>query len=664
MRNPNIAIDIYTSPKRHNKVLEGLWERFVSGEGGAERVREVVAASWTRCRSGGVHPLNHRAPIVASQEEIARSCRYDRLLQVAQPWLDEMKAASADSGHLVVIADASGLLLSVEGDRLVRRRAERMNFVPGARWAEATAGTNAIGTALATGLPVQIFAAEHWCQIVHSWTCSAAPVRDPVTGSLLGVIDLTGPFAAVHPHSLVLVTSVARAVEGELHREAEWERAAVIAAYSSARRQAQEVLAALDRGGRVLAGSDALMEEGLLDPNGRPFGLPEANRWLELGSAVEWDVEGRRGRYRCELRAVIQGGRVVGALMRAGAVSGRGSGTKALPRCRFEELMGQSEAFRRVILTGQQAAAHSLPVLILGESGTGKERLAQAIHAASSRAHGPFVAVNCGAIPRELVASEFFGYDPGSFTGASREGKPGKFELARGGTIFLDEIGEMPPDAQVHLLRVLEEREVVRIGGRAPIRLDIRVIAATSRDLEKAMREGTFRKDLFYRLSVVCLTLPPLRERRDDIPLLLDHFLRRACEELARPPLHVSSEALALLWEYPWPGNVRELRNVAYRLALQVDGPVVRPEHLPPEVYAASRDRFAAPGPPATHPAPAGPAVRRTRSLSLPVRSDVGTLEEQERELIRVALSESGGNVTAAARRLGIHRSTIYRKLS
>ena len=308
----------------------------------------------------------------------------------------------------------------------------------------------------------------------------------------------------------------------------------------------------------------------------------------------------------------------------------------------FEELIGKSEPLKRVIDMAQRAAPTDLTVLIHGESGTGKELMARAIHRLSSRKDGPFIPVNCAAIPEGLLESELFGHERGAFTGAIRA-RPGRFELAREGTLFLDEIGDMPLAMQAKILRVLQERQFERVGGTRSIGADVRVIAATHQDLEAMAAEGRFRSDLFYRLQGVRLVMPPLRERIDDLPLLVTHLLERAAQRLWRQPATVSTEGLRCLWTYPWPGNIRELQHVLEGAMVLSDG-VVLPEHLPPAVQRGSKAGAAG---------EASPAV--TGSLD-------EALEDWERRAILDALQKAHGVQARAAKILGItERSLWYR---
>ena len=298
---------------------------------------------------------------------------------------------------------------------------------------------------------------------------------------------------------------------------------------------------------------------------------------------------------------------------------------------RFENLIGQSPAMQEVFRLIADVAPTDAPVLIDGETGTGKGLAARAVHSLSARREGPFVAVHCAAIPETLMESELFGHRKGAFTDA-KETKRGRLEMAHGGTLFLDEIGEVGMRTQIDLLRVLEDGVFYRVGGTQPLEADFRVVAATNLDLDRAVREGRFREDLFYRLNVVRITMPPLRRRKQDIPLLAEHFLRRYALEARRPIERIGRDALDAMMVHDWPGNVRELENAIERAVVVGKGPQIRAEDLP----------IGRPVP------PAAPAVR---------------LEEVEREHIRRVLDESGWNITRCARLLGIDRSTLYGKI-
>jgi DNA-binding NtrC family response regulator len=327
-------------------------------------------------------------------------------------------------------------------------------------------------------------------------------------------------------------------------------------------------------------------------------------------------------------------------------------------RGRFR-LIGESPAIKQIYGVVEKVANTPSTVLITGESGTGKELIARALHENSSRHGGPFIKINCAAIPKTLMESELFGYEKGAFTGAVGA-KPGRFELAHGGTLFLDEIGEIPIEMQVKLLRVLQESEFERVGGIKTIKVDVRLVTATNRDLLQEIGAGTFREDLFYRLNVVPIHIPPLRERREDIPLLVDHFIAKFNERLRKQVTSISPEAIGHLVAHPWPGNIRELENLMERTVLFCEGTQLRASDLPPEISHLQ---------PVAVPvaAPADEAARAAAGAALPEGSLKEVVRAQtervERELIQRALDETGGNVTQAARKLKISRKSLQTKM-
>ncbi len=336
-------------------------------------------------------------------------------------------------------------------------------------------------------------------------------------------------------------------------------------------------------------------------------------------------------------------------------------------------VIGRSEAMQNVFKLIGQVAPSDATVLVTGESGTGKELVARALYHNSKRAQQPFVAINCAAIPENLLESELFGHEKGAFTGASQQ-RIGKFEQCNGGTLFLDEIGDMSPTTQTKILRVLQSGTFERVGGNVAIRVDVRLIAATNKPLEEAVASRQFREDLFYRLNVVRIQMPPLRERRDDVPLLVDYFLRKTAGPGGTPKV-VAPAVLAALGAYHWPGNVRELENVIRRATVVAKGPAILVNDLPPEVTASVRQTAASVPPVGTPTTPAGPAVAaRPDALSIPdlahmlfrfARADtkLRVLPAVERELIIQALRETAGNQVQAARLLGITRATLRKRV-
>ena len=306
----------------------------------------------------------------------------------------------------------------------------------------------------------------------------------------------------------------------------------------------------------------------------------------------------------------------------------------------FENLLGNSENFLRAKQTAMRVARTEANVLLEGESGVGKELFAHSIHNMSRRSSNPFIRVNCPSIPFELAESELFGYEKGAFSGARTEGKPGKFELSEGGTIFLDEVGSLPLSIQAKLLRVLQEKEIERLGGKSTIKVDFRVIAATNVNLSESVKQGRFRSDLFYRLNTVPIKIPPLRQRREDIPLYVEHFLQEISKRLNMPMRKMSEDALEIMMNYPWPGNVRELTNVLEQSLLNaMQNELIVPENLPPSV---------------------------SEKIDLIMENKFGLkgiLEEAEKQVIKRALDFTRGNKRRAAKLMEIQRCSLYQKL-
>lgn len=305
----------------------------------------------------------------------------------------------------------------------------------------------------------------------------------------------------------------------------------------------------------------------------------------------------------------------------------------------FDKIIGKNESFVSVIEYAKKISDSTSTILMTGESGTGKEVFAQAIHNWGDRRNETFIAVNCGAIPSNLIEAELLGYDEGAFTGAKKGGNAGKFEMASGGTIFLDEIGEMALETQVRLLRVIEEGVISRVGSSKQIPVNVRIIAATNKDLKKEVEIGSFRKDLFYRLNVLPICLPPLRDRKEDIPLLVDYYMHRISKKLNKKKVKINSSVISKFVEYEWPGNIRELQNVVELM--------VNTEKIPEEILQIYKE----------------PAVGKKGIIESPIRIENMKLEDVEKDHIIKVLKIFSGNISLAAKAMGIGRNTLYRKM-
>jgi sigma-54 dependent transcriptional regulator, acetoin dehydrogenase operon transcriptional activator AcoR len=643
--------------RRH--FLDRAWHSFIGDGVEIEGLSHDIARSWRRARDTfGVDPGQRRCSRLLTSSELAHRREHDETYRIALPILEEFGARLAASQQTLAFFDAAGYMLSIGGNPRTAERVAEINFCPGANWREESAGTNGPGTALAERRPLEVFASEHFVEAWQAWSCSAAPVLAPGSTELLGLVDLTGPWAAHDAvQTLVAARAIAHSIEERL-RSVQLVRDQVVEYAFRSAAGSGDVLFAVDRLGRVLAANDAARRRLPFEGLDVPLAIRELLvSTLRLGRsdgelAVDWpggptNVKLIASPVRYDKCAV---GAVVRVLAAAASAKPRPAPrpSACTTRYDFDHVLGESESLRDSVALARMASRNELPVVLFGESGTGKELFAQAIHSASARGDGPFIAVNCGCIPAAILEAELFGYESGTFTGGRKEGNAGKFEEACGGTLFLDEVSELTPQAQTALLRVLQEREVVRLGGSSPRRVDIRVIAASNKSLTDEIRAGRFRSDLYFRLNVLAVAVPPLRDRRADVPVLARGFLRKAETELGRSGLGFSEEALRALAAYAWPGNVRELHNVVLRVAATTPASVIAASHLPEEVRnpAALVPALAPPEPSAPAAAAPPPAAANP-----------------DRDQLLRALEASSWNIARTAQALQTSRMTLYRWL-
>jgi transcriptional regulator of acetoin/glycerol metabolism len=703
--NPGLAVLTSEDPIKLNMELVHIWESFVvTGRLPEEKIRSVISESWKRCSKFGVSSRLHKAHKVLSEEDLFKKRIDSELRDIAQPIINDLAQTIGGTRHVAFLCNSKGQIVEVVGDEDVQERASLNNLIVGADWSEEGAGTNAIGTAIKHEGPVQIFSAEHYCEGWHCWTCTATPILDPISKKIIGVLDLTGPWNSYQRHTLALVVAQAKAIERSLlEKELICQQMLTNRYIDVCGESTRDGLIVIDMRGRVIRLNEQAGRRLGLDPvkiiGQTVTSFPElSNAFSEIIQLGEpkceresFITDNQSGQnIRLISKPVTEKNKLLGAmitmpavpLFRKGEGSYPGSDSAAInndipddvdvinnrgrrtakvifraaevesksnaARYNFPSILGKSEIFLKSIDMAKRAALNDAKVLIQGESGTGKELVAQAIHLASKRTSGPFIAINCGALPKELVGSELFGYADGAFTGANKGGNPGKFELAKGGTIFFDEIGEMPLDQQVNLLRVLQEKEVVRIGGRKTIPIDVRIIAASNKHLAEEVKKGNFREDLFYRLNVINIDLPPLRKRREDISLLVHNFLDKTRKELGRMGLRIDNGAMQILEAYDWPGNVRELRNVIERTVQMINDDNITVESLPQEIVEAISNKTE-------------PELVRTEQSE--IITDLSIVDRYERDILLNAVKQCNDNMTKAAAQLNMARSTLYRKL-
>lgn len=617
----------------------------------------LIRRSWDRCRLRfapyTTPPIVRAAP---STFDHLRVAHFD-LIAVARPFMEDVYQFVEGSGYVVVLTDNTGCILDLLGDPPALETLASLGIEIGVYWNEAQMGTNAIGLALLEAMPVQVTGTQHFFQAHYPLTCSAAPIHD-ARGRIVGVLAMAGYQETAHPHTLAVVMAAARAITNQFQTDMYVEEAN--------RRLAEinSIFGAISEG--VLSWNNDLVITHINRQAGQILGLsPSAvlgrritevlnvpHHLLDAFSSetalrdveATFEVNGKAIECLVSVQPIFEGhGRVIGCILtlrpieRVRRLVHRLMGARA--SFTLDGLLGESRAMQQVRRQARVAAKGRAPVLLRGEPGVGKNPLAQAIHNESDRADGPFVVLNCRAIPHELMVSEFLGYEGGAFSGALAEGRPSKFELANGGTLYLEDIDGLSLEMQAALLQTLNTGHVLRLGGTRLIPVDVRLIASTSANLERLVQEGNFRADLYYRFGVFVIDLPPLRERPEDIPLLVNRFLARMSRQIGRD-VRITSETLEILCRYNWPGNIRELENLLERL-ITVDGKsTITAQDLPHAIRVGFSP--ARPSPPA---APVQP------------------LADLEREAILQAGWACQGHVTRMAEMLGISRTTLWRKM-
>ena len=615
-------------------------------------MRKAVLASWNRCKQRGLSSsFQNYQPETLSREHLAKlQKQHAYLLDVAVPIIRDLHKLVYGSGFLTLLTTDDGVVLEVLQDPSTSLFTSEVQLVPGAIWREELIGTSAIGLAIHEEKPYQVVGEEHYWSKLHEMTCSAAPIFDPQE-HMIGVVNVSGPVQSVHTHTLGMVVASVRAIERQL------ELRQITQQLKQANEALNVLLDVVDNG--VILVDDTLTirqvnsiacsilktdKDTLLQQNISQY-FPDLRLHESVRSYTPLQDELTQVS-SVGITCLLQVTPVVTSEGRVAAVVTFREVQKIRRQARkingnqayitLEELRGSSQPMKHLKEQIQLVAESDATVLLQGETGSGKEMVAHSIHNVSERREGPFIVVNCAAIPRTLLESELFGYEAGTFTGGLRQGRPGKFELANEGTIFLDEIGEMPLDMQILLLRVLQERRVTRLGGHKPLPIDVRIIAATNQNLPTAIQEGKFRTDLYYRLNILNIEIPPLRSRKEDIPQLVKWFTAKhtaANHQVKR----FNREALSVMQHYHWPGNVRELENVVQRCLIMTKNDVITPEDLPRGIHRSAH----------THP-----VNTETSPLHLP---------HVQRKNFLKALDTTGGNIPEVAKLLGISRATAYR---
>jgi transcriptional regulator of acetoin/glycerol metabolism len=615
---------------------EAIWHArrtfFDDGAPAEGLVDGAVLRSWQRCSGLGrsVHEAVDFAPV--ERTALQRLMERNRaLLQVAQPELTALAGAVHPAGYAVLLTDVRGHALAVDGMIAARSAPLRQAFRAGVDLSEASIGTNAMSLAIQERQPVRVLGAEHFYADTQIFHCCAAPVFDP-QGEVVGALDVSHDMPGMQHSALWLAERCAQRIERRLFERLLAYLRLEIDVGEAAVGAATQAWLALDEDGQLLAASRAARQLiGLpLDPAGQAL----ARGFSDLFESrfETWLPQLRAGHHGAPLR--LRGG----VQLRAQRMDGLSPAARPAPITRpaarpAAQLCFGDPRLDRAFDRALRAFHAELPVLVTGETGCGKDVAARALHAAGPQGGGPFIALNCAAIPAELLAGELFGHVDGAFTGARRGGAVGKIEAAHGGTLFLDEIGDMPLTLQAALLRVLDSHEVLRLGATTPTPVSLRVVCATHRDLRDAVAQGRFREDLYFRIAGHVLALLPLRERSD-----FDAVLDTLLAGLQQPPERLDTALRQRLRAAPWPGNVRQLAHALRRAIALAD---------PGAPLAADDFEGDLAMPAAAPPAAASPSLR-----------------DAQDHAIAQALVQAGGNVTAAARQLGMGRATLYRRLA
>ena len=635
------------------------WENFIAtGQVDTSVMRREIVDSWLRSKKYGVDPLSHKIKIELTDEKLEQTKKvFKPILDIALPFMEMIYEAVGEIGMVVSFIDADGFIMASLGDEGL---SSELLLHTGKNVTEEQVGTNATGIALKKGIALQVLGAEHYRKAYHRKTTSAAPIKDEYN-NVLGVLSMSGECSTVHPHTLGMVLASSLAIEHELRlnqRNGELRRAnehldAIMQTISEGIMTItfDGVITDINYFTKKLFRKtyEELVGEYIDDVVKKPV-LDMIKK--EMSSNEEKELQfysnGRKRTVLISFKPIYSQDKSIKEYLitiretkKVYSQVNKLFGSKAIYT--FDDILGDSDEINDSIRLAKMVAMTDATILLHGESGTGKEMFAQGIHNESPRKNNSFVFINCGAIPRDLVASELFGYVEGAFTSARKGGNPGKFELADGGTLFLDEIGDMPLDTQANLLRVLETKQVVRVGGNEVIPVDVRVIAATHKDLAEEVKRGNFRDDLFYRLNVMPIKTPSLRDRKEDIRILVDFFYAQFTKRSDQKSA-IDESFYAVMKQYRWPGNVRELQNVMQMVTNIVgENENLSSKHLPDSIKE-------------TIGIVAENAEKKADSYVRP-------LHIIEKEAIINALKASDNNLVKAAKMLEIGRSTLYRKI-
>ncbi|MBL3845523.1 sigma-54-dependent Fis family transcriptional regulator [Bacillus cereus] len=601
------------------------WKKFVDeGVLDSNRINERISESWYRCKQANVNPhMNKGQKILSSNVFQDQKKKSEIFLDIAIPQIQNMRKTIDELQMMALLIDPDGYVLSLSGNKQTLQRAKQINFIEGVKWTEAAVGTNAIGTALEIEEAIMISGTEHYSVASHSWSCAAAPIHND-DGKLIGVLDFSCPIEFSHPYMLGMVTSIAHAIERECSIRVHQNELQLIHRFLDVIDSDEQVVICNHRD--VIVSASKRVRERVCN-----WSRMKLEDLMHYGLKTKLEVPVYSNNRMIGKCIYVKGNNQVKSFSTSPFING----------ITFPGVIGTSSAFQHTLEEIKLVSPTDASVYVCGETGVGKEYVARAIHENSPRKNGPFIAVNCGSLPKELMESELFGYAEGAFTGARRQGYKGKFEQADGGTIFLDEIGEVPPEMQVALLRVLQERTVNPIGSSKEIPVNIRIITATHKDLLRLVEEGKFRQDLYYRLHVYPLYVPSLIERKEDITYFIKHFCKRKNWNVVFPKSICNQ-----FYQHTWPGNIRELLNVLERIYILSQGREICEKQISFLLQTMMGNQHQL-------------ALQEENKTE----NTLNFREKIQRDSMIEALEKTNGNVSLAAKLLDVPRSTFYKRM-
>ena len=666
--------------KKHLRTLNE-WQKFVNGDRSIDTtiVPPIILESWERCKAMGIDPMAKPQNTILSGKELQSLLKNNEyFIKDGRIFMNHLYGFMSGSRFTITLFDHQGYLLEIMIRDEFKEQAIKGNWVVGALWNEAQAGNNGVGTLIVVRQPIRIFASQHYKMAFHKDTISSAPIHDP-DGKFIGGISIMSYYYGVSPNTLAMAVAAAKAIENQLQIQKALTEANIAGSYQkTVIASIPEALMTIDNADRVSLINDNARRmlrlntrnvegEHIRDVLGRGN-----NRFLNIisGDKTITDIEVRifsenKGNdYTMTCNAIYSSqGNILGKIIilneikRVKTLVAKMIGAKA--NFQFKDIYGQNLRFLKTIEQAKLAAQSTSNVLLLGKSGTGKDVFAQSIHNASERRNGPYVAINCAAIPRDLIASELFGYSDGAFTGSRRGGNQGKFELADEGTIFLDEIAETPLELQAVLLRVIEDKSIIRLGGKMNRPVDVRIIAATNKDLPEEVRRGNFREDLYYRLNVLMIQMISLQERPDDIKILVDYFVGKYAKLMGKTIERIDPRLIDAFLHYPWPGNIRELQNIIERMMNVTHADELTVDLIPAEILdfrnigTRSARKAARDG---------QPDLEDPDSMMSEMK-DYGALQKQTEKKMISDMIAMGIPKNKIAKKMKLSRMTIYRKI-